>query len=64
MFRSVEELVKQANEYGAVSEIMIQIEMKTSQESREQFIGKMKQQLRVMEKRLPEVLMVLNHQRS
>ncbi|MFW7432212.1 L-serine ammonia-lyase, iron-sulfur-dependent, subunit alpha [Vagococcus carniphilus] len=48
MFKSVEELVKQANEYGSVSELMIQVEMRTSQENREQVINKMKQQLDVM----------------
>ena len=48
MFKSIEELVKQANEYGSVSELMIQVEMRTSQENREQVINKMKQQLDVM----------------
>lgn len=49
MFRSVEELVAQAEKVGSFHEVMIQLEMENSQKSREAIREKMSHQLTVME---------------
>lgn len=54
MFLTIEELVKQAEEYPSVAELMIATEMQTSGRTREQIIELMEQNLTVMKQSIAE----------
>ncbi|MCQ4504055.1 L-serine ammonia-lyase, iron-sulfur-dependent, subunit alpha, partial [Vibrio parahaemolyticus] len=54
MFFSIEELVRQAENYPSVAELMIAVEMDMSGRPREQIIAIMEKNLSVMEQSIAE----------